>query len=98
MGRREGARYGMESDNQLAKLATDASSSARAWSTAARIAPRSTGPPLTPVGTTSGLAGQILPTSAATRLASGTPPAGPASPPSTTQPGSSTTGDAANPV
>jgi hypothetical protein len=62
------------------------------------MAPRSTGPRLMPVGTTSGLAGQIRPTSAATRLASAAPPARPTSPPSTTSPGSSTTEIAATPV
>ena len=54
--------------------ATEASRAARAWSTAASIAPRSTGSPGTPVGTTFGRAGQIRAASAATRDARTAPP------------------------
>jgi hypothetical protein len=43
------------------EAATEASSSRRAWSTAASTAPRSTGLPSTAVGTTCGRAGQIRP-------------------------------------
>ena len=70
----------------------------RARSTAARMAPHRTGEPVTAVGTTRGLAGQMRATSAATRLANAAPPARPTSPPSTTRPGSRTTATEATPA
>ena len=45
-------------------MATEASRAARACATAASIAPRSTGSPVTPVGTTRGREGQMLATAA----------------------------------
>src|SRR5260370_5331670 len=71
-------------------VATESITSLRACSTAVKIAPRSTALSVTAVGTTRGLLRQIWPTLAATRSASGTPPAWPTPPPSTTSCGSST--------